>query len=138
MTPRCSERALPSQFARRRLSSRGATARSLALRETRPSGYPAPDAPNSATAASRVLVFDSRFGGLTVFSHVAAARTDADPVCVADDVLISYNGLSEGALVGRVVAPAEDVDKMASTRADRKAIKSAAMNMQRLLVQMNG
>ncbi len=54
-------------------------------------------------APSKILVFDSGLGGLTVYREVAAVRPDADIVYVADDAAFPYNALAESALVPRVV-----------------------------------
>lgn len=51
-----------------------------------------------------ILVFDSGLGGLTVYRQIAAARPDADFLYVADDAAFPYGGLSEAALISRVVA----------------------------------
>ncbi len=53
---------------------------------------------------SRILIFDSGLGGLTVFEPVAALRPDAELIYVADDAYFPYGALGEGALVARVVA----------------------------------
>jgi glutamate racemase len=55
------------------------------------------------TAPSKILMFDSGLGGLTVYREVAAARPDADFVYVADDAAFPYGALAEDALVARVV-----------------------------------
>jgi glutamate racemase len=55
-------------------------------------------------SAPTILVFDSGFGGLTVFREVAKARPDADYVYVADDAAFPYGRLGERELVDRVVA----------------------------------
>jgi glutamate racemase len=57
-----------------------------------------------ADRAPRILVFDSGLGGLTVFAPIAETRPDAELVYVADDAFFPYGGLSEAALVERVVA----------------------------------
>ncbi len=54
-------------------------------------------------APSKILVFDSGLGGLTVYREVAAVRPDADFIYVADDAAFPYNALDESALVARVV-----------------------------------
>src|SRR5260370_3906774 len=56
------------------------------------------------TRAPMILVFDSGLGGLTVFAEVAKARTDARYVYAADDAGFPYGGLSEAALVERVLS----------------------------------
>jgi glutamate racemase len=60
-------------------------------------------------APSRILVFDSGLGGLTVYREVAAVRPDADIVYVADDAAFPYNALAESALVARVVGLFDDL-----------------------------
>jgi glutamate racemase len=52
---------------------------------------------------SKILIFDSGLGGLTVYREVAAVRPDADVLYVADDAAFPYNALAESALVTRVV-----------------------------------
>src|ERR1051326_7565184 len=52
---------------------------------------------------TKILVFDSGLGGLTVYREVAAARPDADLLYVADDAGFPYGALAETALVTRVV-----------------------------------
>jgi glutamate racemase len=54
-----------------------------------------------------ILVFDSGLGGLTVFSEVLKARPDARYVYAADDAGFPYGGLTEEALVARVLAVME-------------------------------
>ncbi len=54
-------------------------------------------------APSKILIFDSGLGGLTVYREVAAVRPDADIVYAADDAGFPYNALPETALVARVV-----------------------------------
>jgi glutamate racemase len=54
-------------------------------------------------APSKILVFDSGLGGLTVYREIAAVRPDADLLYVADDAAFPYNALAESALVARVV-----------------------------------
>ncbi|GEP11434.1 glutamate racemase [Methylobacterium gnaphalii] len=51
-----------------------------------------------------ILVFDSGLGGLTVLDQVRHARPDARYIYVADDAAFPYGGLSEAALVDRVLA----------------------------------
>jgi glutamate racemase len=53
---------------------------------------------------TKIIVFDSGLGGLTVYRAVGAARPDADFVYVADDAGFPYGGLAEPKLVERVVA----------------------------------
>lgn len=50
-----------------------------------------------------MIVFDSGFGGLTVFSEVLAARPDADYIYCADNAAFPYGNLSEEQLVSRVL-----------------------------------
>ena len=54
-------------------------------------------------APTKILMFDSGLGGLTVYREVAAARPDADYIYVADDAAFPYGALAESALMGRVV-----------------------------------
>ena len=54
-------------------------------------------------APTKILMFDSGLGGLTVYREVAAARPDADFIYVADDAAFPYGALAESALVVRVV-----------------------------------
>jgi glutamate racemase len=54
-------------------------------------------------APTKILMFDSGLGGLTVYRQVAAARPDADFIYVADDAGFPYGALAESALVARVV-----------------------------------
>ncbi|WP_046868345.1 glutamate racemase [Microvirga massiliensis] len=54
--------------------------------------------------APTILVFDSGFGGLTVFSEAVKARPDAQFVYAADDAGFPYGRLSEDALISRVVS----------------------------------
>jgi len=54
-------------------------------------------------APTKILMFDSGLGGLTVYREVVAARADADYVYVADDAGFPYGALAENALVTRVV-----------------------------------
>ncbi len=53
--------------------------------------------------SSRILVFDSGLGGLTVLAPVAESRPDAEIFYVADDAYFPYGALSETALVARVL-----------------------------------
>ena len=55
------------------------------------------------TAPTKILMFDSGLGGLTVYREVAAVRPDADFVYVADDAAFPYGALAESTLVARVV-----------------------------------
>jgi glutamate racemase len=60
-------------------------------------------------APSKILVFDSGLGGLTVYREIAAVRPDAEIVYVADDAGFPYNALAESALVARVVGLFDDL-----------------------------
>src|SRR5580658_10105738 len=53
-------------------------------------------------ARTKILVFDSGLGGLTVYRAVVAARPDADFTYVADDAGFPYGALAEPKLVERV------------------------------------
>jgi glutamate racemase len=53
---------------------------------------------------SRVLVFDSGLGGLTVFAQIAKTRPDASLVYAADDAVFPYAALGEAELISRVVS----------------------------------
>jgi glutamate racemase len=52
---------------------------------------------------TRILVFDSGLGGLTVLREIAAARPDANLVYVADDAFFPYGDHCESDLIARVV-----------------------------------
>ena len=54
-------------------------------------------------ARETILLFDSGFGGLTVYREVVAARPQADYIYVADDAVFPYGAIEERALVARVV-----------------------------------
>lgn len=54
-------------------------------------------------AAPRILVFDSGFGGLTVFADIVSSRPDAHYVYVADDAAFPYGSWPEDALIARLV-----------------------------------
>ncbi len=56
-----------------------------------------------APVAPRILVFDSGLGGLTVFDEIVRLRPEADYLYAADDAVFPYGGLSQEALVGRVL-----------------------------------
>ncbi len=56
----------------------------------------------SATGPA-VLVFDSGLGGLTVYREVAAARSDARLIYLADDAAFPYGDLTEEKLIARVL-----------------------------------
>ena len=53
--------------------------------------------------SARVLVFDSGLGGLTVYREIAKARPDVALIYAADDAAFPYGGMSETALVARVL-----------------------------------
>jgi glutamate racemase len=52
---------------------------------------------------SRVLVFDSGLGGLTVFAEIVRLRPDAAYTYVADDAFFPYGDHNEATLTARVV-----------------------------------
>lgn len=52
---------------------------------------------------TRLLVFDSGLGGLTVLAEIRKARPDAEILYLADDACFPYGALSEAALVARVL-----------------------------------
>jgi glutamate racemase len=54
------------------------------------------------TQTSKILVFDSGLGGLTVYREIARLRPDADYIYFADDAAFPYGELSEDGLVARV------------------------------------
>jgi len=54
-------------------------------------------------ASETILVFDSGLGGLTVYREIAAARTGADFIYLADDTAFPYGAMAEPALIERVV-----------------------------------
>ncbi len=56
------------------------------------------------SGAPTILVFDSGFGGLTVFREIVKLRPDAEYVYVADDAAFPYGAWREDALVARVLA----------------------------------
>lgn len=60
-------------------------------------------------ARTKILVFDSGLGGLTVYRAVVAARPDADFVYVADDAGFPYGALAEPKLVERVTGLIDDL-----------------------------
>src|SRR5690606_14646799 len=62
---------------------------------------------DSKSPGSRVLLFDSGLGGLTVLREVVKARPDAELSFVADDAAFPYARLSDETLVDRVVAVIE-------------------------------
>jgi glutamate racemase len=57
-----------------------------------------------AIPSPTILVFDSGLGGLTVYREVVRARPDARFIYAADDAVFPYSRLTEGELVGRVLA----------------------------------
>jgi glutamate racemase len=59
--------------------------------------------PSNTASPETILVFDSGLGGLTVYREIAAIRSNANFVYVADDEAFPYGALPEQALVGRVV-----------------------------------
>jgi len=61
------------------------------------------------TPDSRILVFDSGLGGLTVFAPILAGRPDADLTYVADDAFFPYGALADRALIVRVVSLMEEL-----------------------------
>lgn len=52
---------------------------------------------------TRLLVFDSGLGGLTVLAEIRKARPDAEILYLADDAFFPYGALPEEALVSRVL-----------------------------------
>jgi glutamate racemase len=62
-----------------------------------------------ALRSPTILVFDSGLGGLTVYREITAARPDARFIYAADDAVFPYGGMSEPALVARVVAAMESL-----------------------------
>jgi glutamate racemase len=62
-----------------------------------------------ALPSPTILVLDSGLGGLTVYREIAAARPDARFIYAADDAVFPYGGMSEPALVARVVAAMESL-----------------------------
>ena len=54
-------------------------------------------------SSTRILVFDSGLGGLTVFREIIKARPDASFVYAADDAFFPYGRQEEPALVARVL-----------------------------------
>jgi glutamate racemase len=59
-----------------------------------------PDVPG---APIKILVFDSGVGGLTVYREIAAARSDAAYVYVADDAGFPYGNQAETVLIARII-----------------------------------
>lgn len=57
----------------------------------------------SDNAAPVLLIFDSGVGGLTVFREVAAARSDAHYVYLADDAGFPYGNQPHDELIARIV-----------------------------------
>lgn len=71
-----------------------------------PSSPTSPIDPTAAAISSRptrVLVFDSGIGGLSVAREIRRARPDLDMVYVADDAGFPYGDWAEGALTERIV-----------------------------------
>jgi glutamate racemase len=60
---------------------------------------------------TKVLVFDSGLGGLTVLREIARARTDVELCLVADDAAFPYGRLDDRALTDRVVVVLEQYIK---------------------------
>jgi glutamate racemase len=60
--------------------------------------------PKVPDAPTKILIFDSGVGGLTVYREVAAARPDAAYVYVADDAGFPYGNQPEAALIARIVS----------------------------------
>jgi glutamate racemase len=60
-------------------------------------------------ATTKIVVFDSGLGGLTVFREVAKARADAHLLYLADDAFFPYGERTEAALVTRVLALMDDL-----------------------------
>jgi glutamate racemase len=54
------------------------------------------------TQTSKILVFDSGLGGLTVYREIARLRSDAEYIYLADDAAFPYGALSESGLIARV------------------------------------
>jgi glutamate racemase len=54
-------------------------------------------------APIKILVFDSGVGGLTVYREIAAARSDAAYVYVADDAGFPYGNQAETVLIARII-----------------------------------
>jgi glutamate racemase len=54
-------------------------------------------------APIKILVFDSGVGGLTVYREIAAARSDAAYVYVADDAGFPYGNQAETLLIARII-----------------------------------
>jgi glutamate racemase len=60
-------------------------------------------------ARTKILVFDSGLGGLTVYRAIVAARPDADFIYVADDAGFPYGALAERKLIERVTGLFDDL-----------------------------
>jgi glutamate racemase len=58
----------------------------------------------SLSTSPTILVFDSGLGGLTVYREIVAVRPDANFVYLADDAAFPYGGLTEPALIARLVS----------------------------------
>jgi glutamate racemase len=54
------------------------------------------------TQTTKILVFDSGLGGLTVYREIARLRPEAEYIYLADDAAFPYGALSESGLVARV------------------------------------
>jgi glutamate racemase len=54
------------------------------------------------TQTSKILVFDSGLGGLTVYREIARLRPEADYIYLADDAAFPYGALRDDGLVARV------------------------------------
>ncbi|HLW92852.1 MAG TPA: glutamate racemase [Roseiarcus sp.] len=62
-----------------------------------------------ARTASRILVFDSGLGGLTVYDAIVRARPDDQLFYAADDAAFPYGGLDGEALIERVMSVVRDL-----------------------------
>src|SRR5579864_4291526 len=60
-----------------------------------------PAMPSSVPAT--ILIFDSGVGGLTVYREVAAVRTDAHYIYLADDAGFPYGNQPETELIARII-----------------------------------
>ncbi len=63
-----------------------------------------PDRPAAADRPAAVVVFDSGLGGLTVLAEMLKLVPASSLLFAADDAVFPYGGLSEAALLDRVVA----------------------------------
>ena len=70
-----------------------------------PTSAPSPIDPSAAASprSTRVLVFDSGIGGLSVAREIRGARPDLEMVYVADDAGFPYGDWAEQALTERIV-----------------------------------